>query len=526
MRLVTRLYLSVGVLLAIGLGLAVLAGWSANQAEFLLERTNLAHRSYEAHLALSNHTYQLFKQFGDARSIGDRDRGTGESQLIALIREDIATIRGLIASEIQLVGNEEFGELELLARVERLIENLLVEHQAILDSRGSISLTAYWARLSRMLDIDIDGDFNALIQEALAEEAREVAATREQVMSEMALTRRLAVLLAVLAAFFAVSGLWMLLRNIRGPIESLHRGAQAIEAGNLDHRIRLSGPGELRDVARAFNRMADEVLARETALSSANSRLEQSVASHTAQLERLLETVRENDRNRKRLLADVSHELRTPLTIIRGEMDVALRGSAKSPEDYREALQRARDAATHTSRLVDDLLFVARQEAGELRLKQEVVELADTLQAAIAEFRGLARQSNGEITFSNQTDGARVRADAGRIRQVACILLENALRYGGDRIDVRLERTAAGYLVIVSDNGPGMPEEDQPHAFERYFRGTNSAQRYAHGVGLGLPVAKAIVEAHGGEISMTSVPGSGFSVSFTLPGRPKLKAVS
>lgn len=526
MRLVTRLYLSLGMVLAIGIGLAALAGWSARGAEFLLERTNLAHRSYEAHLSLSNHTYQLFKQFGDARSIGDRDLGKGEARLIGLIHEDIAAIRGLIAAEIRLVGDHEIEELERLAKIERQIDNLLVEHETLLRSRGNVSLNDYWSRLSGMLDVRIDGEFNGLIQAALDEEAREVREAREQAADDMMLTRQLAVLLALLAAVAAVSGLWLLLRGIREPIEELHRGARAIEAGNLEHRIAVSGPGELSAVARAFNRMADEVLARETALSSANSRLEQAVASRTAELERLLETVRENDRNRRRLLADVSHELRTPLTIIRGEMDVALRGGDKSPEVYREALQRARDAATHTSRLVDDLLFVARREAGELRLQRDAVDLAGTVQGAIEEFRGLAQQSGGEIHFSNGAGEARVHADEGRIRQVIGILLENALRYGGDRIEVRLERTATGFAIVVTDNGPGLPEVELAQAFDRYFRGTNAAQRYAHGVGLGLPVAKAIVEAHGGEIAMRNAAGEGLAVRFTVPGWPRLQAVS
>ncbi|NJN46852.1 MAG: sensor histidine kinase [Candidatus Competibacteraceae bacterium] len=106
------------------------------------------------------------------------------------------------------------------------------------------------------------------------------------------------------------------------------------------------------------------------------------------------------------------------------------------------------------------------------------------------------------------------------------ILLENALRYGGSKIDVRLDRAPEGYLVAVSDNGPGMAEDEQARAFERFFRGSNAASRYGQGSGLGLPVAKAIVEAHGGKISLTSVPGQGLTVSFALPNRPPLKAVS
>lgn len=113
-----------------------------------------------------------------------------------------------------------------------------------------------------------------------------------------------------------------------------------------------------------------------------------------------------------------------------------------------------------------------------------------------------------------------------RIRQVMLILLENAVHYGGDLIRVGLEQVASGYLVSVADNGPGITKQDQEQAFERFYRGSNAAQRYQRGTGLGLPVAKAIVEAHGGEIALRSAPGEGVTVVFTLPTRPALRAVS
>lgn len=121
---------------------------------------------------------------------------------------------------------------------------------------------------------------------------------------------------------------------------------------------------------------------------------------------------------------------------------------------------------------------------------------------------------------------AKVGADPRRIRQVILILIENGIHYGGDAIRVGLKQVPSGYLVSVSDNGPGLPPEEQAQAFERFFRGANAAQRYEGGTGLGLPVAKAIVEAHGGEIALRSVPGQGAEVVFALPSRPALRALS
>ena len=280
------------------------------------------------------------------------------------------------------------------------------------------------------------------------------------------------------------------------------------------------------DRGHAFNRMADEIKTRETALAQSNVRLEKAVADRTAELERVLGQLKTNEENRRLLLADVSHELRTPLTIIQGEADIALRGGAsKPPEVYREALEKAREAAKHTGRLVDDLLFVARREAGQARLSIGEVDLALLVVEVIDENRSLSEGRGAGISFVGDVGRAVVRADRDRIRQVLVILLENALRYGDGRVEVRLHGAPSGYAVSVANDGPGMTEEEQARAFDRFFRGSNAAGRYREGAGLGLPVAKSIVEAHGGTIALRSGPGEGVTVSFILPARPRLEAV-
>lgn len=526
MRLVSKLYFAFIIMLAIALSGAALAGWSARQAAFHMERIILAHQVYESYLALSNHTYQLFKQFGDALLIGDRDFGAGESELLGKMRNDIASIRRLIAREIQIVGDEETEELELLAKIEQQIEELIREYQEIIASKDALVFTENWERLSGMLDKSIDEDFNELIQEAIDEEAEEVRETMAETTARLRLFQILVGVFIVIAALTALASLWTLLRSIKQPFENLLKGTTALSRGDLEHRIEVVGPVEISNLARAFNRMAGEISTRETALSQYNNQLEQTVTERTAELERLLDTLKTSEANRRRLLADVSHELRTPLTIIKGEADIALRGKLKPAETYREALENCRDAAKHTARLVDDLLFVARREAGEIQLKIVAVDLAELLPQVIDEHHTLTTKQSATISFTSALPKAVVRADEGRLRQVLAILLENALRYGGRDIDVRLDSMPTGYAIAVSDNGPGLSEDEQVHAFERFFRGSNAADRYGQGVGLGLPVAKAIIEAQGGEIDLESKSGEGLTVVFTLPVQSILKAVS
>ncbi len=328
MRFTTKvvvLFSGVLTLAAISTALVVLGG---QQFRHSLDRVDLVHRSYEAHLALSNHTYQLFKQFGDAMMIGDLDRGAMEAELLKSIRSDISRIRETLIEEIRYFGDDRQEDLEHLAKIETKINRLLSEYQVVIDA-GIPQSAEDWARLSRILDERVDQDFARLIQTGLERQYGALLYQRTLNQERLRFDRFLSVAVAVLGAIAASIALWWLLRSFNKPINQLIDGAEAFAGGDRRHRIALDGGGELDGVAQAFNRMADEISARQEALESANERLESIVASRTAELERLLATLREAEESRKRLLTDVSHELRTPLTIIRGEADIALRGNGK-----------------------------------------------------------------------------------------------------------------------------------------------------------------------------------------------------
>ncbi|WP_282606115.1 cell wall metabolism sensor histidine kinase WalK [Pelagibius sp. Alg239-R121] len=525
MRYLTKLTLSFSGLLAIALISAAIAFWSARSAEHHLERSQLAHRVHGQYLSLSTHTYQLFKQFGDALLIGDRDGGRGEALLLTAIRTDIRRLRVLIAEEVQIAGEEEIEELELLARIERQIEGLLQEFLRLQSGLQSADPDGFQARLSKVLDEKIDADFQVLLAEALAEEREEVAETEAEMQAAISLFQTAAILAGLIAALTAVFGILFLRRGLSRPLKHLLEGAEAVGRGELDHRVTASGDTELGRVAQAFNQMIAKVAQRQDSLSASRDALEKEVSRRTEQLQNLLKTLRVSEENRKRLLADVSHELRTPLTIIRGEADVALRGGDRSAEEYREVMVRTRDAADHTARIVDDLLFVARHENGEVRIQLQETDLTRLVERAVAAGKALG-DSAKSVTFEAMVAQAKLRADPNRIQQVITILLENALRYGGQSIEVRLDQTPGGFAVTVIDDGPGLAQSELTHVFERFFRGTNAATRYDGGTGLGLPVAKAIIEAHGGQIALTSETGEGVQARFTLPNRRVLAAAS
>jgi signal transduction histidine kinase len=277
----------------------------------------------------------------------------------------------------------------------------------------------------------------------------------------------------------------------------------------------------------AFNTMARQLAEHRAAMRDSNIRLEAIVEERTRALKSSNETLELVDENRRKLLADISHEFRTPLTVIRGESEIALRGKVKTKAEYQETLVRIMEQADQTTRLVDDLLFIARADAGEPRLKVRPLSLNKLLAATCADFS--TRAEENEICLKQElgSDEIEVVGDAGRLRQVFSILIDNALRYSAQHqtVTVGLGRHDNEIVVKVKDMGIGLTEDEVRQAFQRFFRG-GKAQSHARGTGLGLPVAKAIVEAHKGRITLDGKPGEGALATVTLPVEGKLKAIA
>ncbi|WP_299677676.1 ATP-binding protein [uncultured Roseobacter sp.] len=507
------------LMLVVALCGTALAYWSAQRAAFFNERINLAHESYEFHLKLSGNTYQLFKQYGDAMLIGDRDEGAGEAELIRLIRQNIRSIRALIGREIDLVGDEEIDELELLAQIERKIEDLIARFEVVRTETEVEKFGRNWTGLSVMLDDDIDRDFHSMIQAALAGELEEVRETRAAAEQHLQTANSVTLVLVVLAVGVVMVALWVYTTHILHPMQRLMKGVNALADGQFDHRIAFRGRSEIAEIGEVLDSMAAMVEARTESLTTQNTELEEAVRARTAELESLLTKSRVAEDARRQMLADVSHELRTPLTIIQGESDVALRGADKTVEEYREALRRTRETAKHTNLLVNDLLFISREEAGQTRLKLERVDLKALLKEAVAVF-------GPDIPFVTDVDEAEMSLDVARIRQCIAAMIQNARRYGGPEVTVRLLRTGQGYRVSVDDNGPGLPDDEKEKAFERFFRGSNAADRYEDGAGLGLPVVRSIARAHGGNALLQDRYGGGLSSIMDLPTTAPLRVVS
>jgi two-component system, OmpR family, sensor kinase len=499
MRLAVLLSRSAVTMLALTSAAVGLAWWSNERSFAMTERIHLAHHSFEAHLNLRANVADLFKQYSDALLIGDRDKSAVEVRLKGAIWQNIGTVRQVVAQEIRLVGPEESSELDDLASLEATLRQQIIEiERLIVLPPNRRDMTA----LARILDDGIDRDLAAQIDGAIAHEAQEVLKAEQDSSRQEILLRQLLLGLMGLVLIGTTVLLLVWRRRMTTPLTALLKGVRELSRGNFDHRMQLAGHSEIAEVASVLDELSARVAARERTLTEQNAVLERAVADRTADLARMLDDANAKDDARRQMLADVSHELRTPLTIIMGESDIALRGEDKTADIYKEALGRTREAASHTSLLVDDLLFVARHEADRPRLVLDTFDLRQLMGQSVA-------MIDPALHVFSDLQPAPIRADRNRIRQAVLALVQNAKVHGGPNIRIRLLTTARGYKVQVEDDGPGLDPEDRERAFTRYFRGSNAAERYAEGSGLGLPIVRAIAEAHGGGAWLDERSGGG-----------------
>ena len=219
--------------------------------------------------------------------------------------------------------------------------------------------------------------------------------------------------------------------------------------------------------------------------------------------------------NQQIFIANASHELRAPLTLVKANAEVGLR--AAPPPEQQEILSEIFSETDYMNRMVDDLLLLSRLDTQRLKLERKPVLVKDLFEEVQYQVRLLAAEK--AITISlGETTGV-INGDPLRLRQVCIILLDNALRYTPHGGQIDLESRVIGKFVEIQvrDNGQGIPAQDLPHVFDRFYQVQHSGEDERRGNGLGLSIAKALVEAQGGEISISSQSGQGTKVNLRFP---------
>ncbi len=285
-----------------------------------------------------------------------------------------------------------------------------------------------------------------------------------------------AIAIALVITFF-------LSRRILAPVKALTLSARRLGQGDLSQRIQVRDKGELGELAIAFNAMA-------------------------ADLERV-------EKLRRDIVADVAHELRTPLSNIRGSIEAVADG-VLAPDEV--TIRSLHEEVTLLSRLVDDLQELALAEAGEMKLLIQPEDISGLINRVVAPVRLQVEKRGISVSVDLPDWLPPVSIDAHRTAQVLRNLLENAVAHtgSGDNITVTAREQDNRVRVSVADTGEGIPAEELPNVFERFYRVDKSRARATGGVGLGLTITKRLVEAQGGVIEVRSEPGQGSCFSFTV----------
>jgi signal transduction histidine kinase len=307
---------------------------------------------------------------------------------------------------------------------------------------------------------------------------------------ELTQTQRPVLIIFLVTALISliISGIlgFLLSSSIIKPLTKLNKAALEVAQGHFDHQVEVTSPDEVGRLARTFNYMA-------------------------ASLKQAYQV-------QKDFLANVAHELKTPLTSIEGFSEALIENVASSEESRKKSLRIINQEAKRLSKLVKDILLASTLEAGKLKLELTEVDMGSFLRKLGEKYKSMAREKNISFKVTEKGTGS-ILTDGDRLEQVLTNLLDNAFKHTqvGQSIELKSFKEKGKIVIQLSDSGPGIPPEDLPRIFDRFYLVEKSRSRQAGGTGLGLAISKEIVEALGGKIEVASQLGRGTTFTITLP---------
>jgi len=294
----------------------------------------------------------------------------------------------------------------------------------------------------------------------------------------MAIADAIGMLISILIGF-------IISKRVLKPIDNITTTAQSISIHDLNNRIEVTGPDdELTRLARTFNEM--------------------------------IERLKSSFEKQSQFVSDASHELRTPISIIQGYINLMDRWGKEDKAVLQEAIDAIKNETSNMTELIEKLLFLARGESGTQKLVKEEFWLNELINEVIKESRIVS--PNRDI-YSKQNDSQRIFADRRLLKQMLRALVDNSIKFTseGGKIEINAINDGDNARIIISDNGIGIPEEEIPLIFNRFYRIDKARARGTGGSGLGLSIVKWIVDAHGGSISVKSAAGKGTDITINLP---------
>lgn len=421
-------------------------------------------------------------------------------------RDSFARFEAALAEDVRRFQDEE--QRTLMAARSRTVARLKAQFE-VLDRQVENALASPDASTGVRVVLDVfAAGFGSPLTQAMEEERTTAHATQGEVQMLRDRTLRWGLIGLALTGLLAVALYNLLGRSLVNRVADVSAAAAAIARGRSDTRVNVTGHDELSLAMARFNRMAVHLARREARLVAGQKQLQEIVDARTAEL-RAANTRLENvDMARRRFFTDVSHELRTPLTVILGEVEITLRPQRPREEDLRAALLVIQSRARRLHRRVEDLLRIARSESGQIELDRSLFLVSDLLAEVCEGMAPVARAGGLVLEADGGAEGLAVDADREWLRQTFDGLVANAVRHSPPGESVRLTARREGDEVVIEvrDHGTGIPPDELPHVFERFWRGS-AGTREGTGFGIGLALAKWIVDRHGGRIALESSTG-------------------
>jgi two-component system OmpR family sensor kinase len=505
------------------LTMAIAVYAAIRSTEYYLQRVQWTNHQLEAVTALTVNANRYSEQIAEILLIGEPERADYDSAQ-AELEAGFDELERLTRGEAEFLGRDseqedQGDEIFRITRMRVLYEEIKKATAEALKLRGQGRLDEAIAIFRRDIENRFDAEFENILETARRDETQEVA--RTELRAEQ-LWRRLTGMITILALVVVTlcfAAAFRFTRSLMQPIGLLVEGTEAISRGELEHRIDYDSPDELGGLVRHFNEMAAKREEQRAQLLRAHADLERQVAQRTKELGDANQRLKDLDRLRVQFLADISHELRTPLTALRGEAEIPLRQGSKPEAVYRDALERIVTQSLEMGRLVEDLVFLSRSETDTIRFEPQRTDLLAIVADAVREGELLGRSKMISIKAKLGTEPVWVVADAQRLKQALVIVLDNAIKYSppGRPVTLRLITNRGHAEILVRDRGMGIPAEEVPKVFERFYRGRSPKASRQPGSGLGLAIAKWLIEKHHGSISLASQIGAYTEVLLRIP---------
>ena len=522
----SRLSVTFAALVLLAIMQGVFTFWATNSAAHHAQRSVVATSMLNHYLELGANKQRLKVWFAQSALAGDAPETT-KTALLEKMSRSLEELQKLAPRDAALNRDDGDSEIAVLQLLSQNFSVLKVSAQAVRFQPMAGDQSNAWKNLIGIFDRSDGRDVRSVLEQAVVRQRATSDLAKSQLADALARMRTASLLLAFISVALGVFAVVYFVKRMHQPFNALVQATTAIAQGNYTYRGFIGADDEFGQIARQLDATAIKLEAARAQSQSVRQGLDDAIAVKTADLTRSHEALLRVDSRRRQFFAEVSHELRTPVTVIRGEAEIALRGTDHDASYYRASLSRIVEASADLSRRVEDLLRLAKDNSQHYALKLQPTYLSVVVKAALSQITAVAANRNIAITqtgevITPQAQHIMIHADKDRLQQVLIIVLENAVRYsespGQVSVGIHVDTAAGTANITVIDHGIGLSESESLEVFKRHFRGEKARQMRPDGAGLGLSIAQAIIIAHDGQINLennvlseVNNPGTGSS---------------